>query len=99
MRSETTKIPLKLHYIYLSGFDAYVAETERPKAKMHRWFYDSCMEVHKHWEVMFWTEEMADSLVKEHFPEFIPIWDTYDMEVRSRGSLQQAHHLPIQLRR
>ena len=30
---------------------------------------------------MFWTEEMALDLVSQHFPEFLPIWKFYDMEV------------------
>jgi len=32
------KIPRILHYIYLSGFDAYVAETQRPRAKLATWY-------------------------------------------------------------
>ena len=41
------------------------------------------MEVHKHWEVMFWTEEMAYELVSTQFSEFLPIWNSYDMEVEN----------------
>ena len=77
----TGKIPRILHYIYLSGFDAYIAETKKPRAKLLTWYRDTCMEVHKHWEIMFWTEEMAYELVSTHFPEFLPIWNSYDMEV------------------
>lgn len=77
------KIPRILHYIYLSGFDAYIAETKKPRAKLLTWYRDTCMEVHKHWEIMFWTEEMAYELVSTQFPEFLPIWNSYDMEVHS----------------
>ena len=77
-----TKIPRILHYIFLSGFDAYIAETQRPRAKMFRWHYDSCLKVHKHWEIKFWTQEMAEQLIREHFNWFLPIWESYDMEVR-----------------
>ena len=77
-----TKIPHILHYIFLSGFDAYVKETERPRAKMQRWMYESCLKVHKHWKIMFWTEEMAHKLVADHYPDFLPIWDSYDVEAR-----------------
>ena len=76
-----TKIPRILHYIFLSGFDAYIAETQRPRAKMFRWHYDSCLKVHKHWEIKFWTQEMAEDLIRQHFNWFMPIWETYDMEV------------------
>ena len=76
-----TKIPRILHYIFLSGFDAYIAETQRPRAKMFRWHYDSCLKVHKNWEIKFWTQEMAEDLIRQHFNWFMPIWETYDMEV------------------
>lgn len=79
------KIPRILHYIYLSGFDAYIAETKKPRAKLLTWYRDTCMEVHKHWEVMFWTEDMAYELVSKQFPEFLPIWNSYDMEVCFQG--------------
>ena len=81
----TGKIPRILHYIYLSGFDAYIAETQKPRAKLLTWYRDTCMEVHKHWEIKFWTEEMAYELVSTKFPEFLPIWNTYDMEVGTFG--------------
>ena len=75
------KIPRILHYIYLSGFDAYIAETKRPRTRLATWYRETCMEVHKHWEVMFWTEQMAYDLVASRFPEFLSIYTGYDMEV------------------
>ena len=75
------KIPRILHYIYLSGFDAYIAETKKPRAKLATWYRETCEEVNKHWEIKFWTEEMAYELVSTKFPEFLPIWRSYDMEV------------------
>ena len=62
-------------------------------------YRDTCIEVHKHWKVMFWTEEMALDLVSQHFPEFLPIWKFYDMEVSDPPS----YHcwlclLPLQIR-
>lgn len=77
----TGKIPRILHYIYLSGFDAYIAETKKPRAKLQTWYRETCEVVHKHWKIMFWTEEMAYELVSTKFPEFLPIWHSYDMEV------------------
>lgn len=74
------KIPNILHYIYLSGFDKFVEVTEEPKARLSKRFYDSCAQVHTHWEIKFWTEEMALDLIKEHFAWFLPIWYSYDME-------------------
>ena len=76
-----TKVPHILHYIYLSGFDAYVAETEKPRAKMQRWYHESCVDVHRHWKIIFWTEEMAEELVRTHYEWFMPTWKSYDMEV------------------
>ena len=75
-------IPLILHYVYLSGFDAYLAETQKPNAKMAKWQYDSCVEVHPHWEVKFWTQEMAEELLTEHYSWFLPVWRSYEREVR-----------------
>lgn len=76
-----SKIPHILHYIYLGGFDAYIAETERPRATLHTWYRETCLKVHKHWEIMFWTEQMAEDLIVNHYNWFLPIWRTYDMEV------------------
>lgn len=74
-------IPHILHYIYLSGFDAFLGECEKPRAKMKKWQYDSCVEVHPHWEVKFWTQEMAEELLKEHYSWFLPVWGRYTREV------------------
>ena len=74
-------IPLILHYIYLSGYDAYLEETQKPRAKTLKWQYDSCVEAHPHWEVMFWTQAMADELLEQHYPWFLPVWHAYEREV------------------
>ena len=74
------KIPHVLHYIYLSGFEKFVQITEEPGSRVSKRFYDSCLQVHSHWEVKFWTEEMGVELIKEHFPWFLPVWHSYDME-------------------
>ena len=81
-------IPLILHYIYLSGYDAYLEETKKPGAKTLKWQYDSCVEAHPHWEVMFWTQAMADELLEQHYPWFLPVWHAYEREVS--GSHEEA---------
>ena len=75
------KIPRILHYIFLSGFDEFVKQTEVPRARMKKAYYDSCVAVHQHWEIKFWTQQMADDLIRTHYEWFWPVWETYDMEV------------------
>ena len=75
------KIPHILHYVYLGGFDKFVEEAQRPDSKLQRNYYDNCISLHKHWEVMFWTEDMAVKLLKESYSWFLPIWQGYDNEV------------------
>lgn len=75
------KIPHILHYVYLSGFDEFKSISDAPRSRMSMKFYDSCLEVHPHWEVKFWSMEKAEQLIKEHYSWFLPVWDTYDMEV------------------
>lgn len=87
------QIPRILHYVYLSGFDAYLAETEKPKAKMAKWQYDSCVEVHPHWEVMFWTQQMAEELITEHYSWFLPVWSSYEREVRAPRIIYTQNNL------
>lgn len=77
------EIPHILHYIYLSGFDAFLTEAEKPGAKMKKWQYDSCIEAHPHWEHRFWTQAMADELLEQHYPWFLPVWRSYEREVAS----------------
>jgi len=81
----TNKIPHILHHIFLSGYDSFIRETEKPNAKMLKWHYDSCLHIHQHWEVKFWTQSMAYDLLSMHYSWFLPIWDDYILEV----SLQQ----------
>lgn len=85
----TDRIPHILHYIYLSGYDAFTEETQKPQAKMMKWQFDSCVEAHPHWEVKFWTQAMADELLEQHYPWFLPVWQAYEREV--------SHVLPPKL--
>ena len=50
---------------------------------MKKAYYDSCLAVHQHWEIKFWTQQMAEDLIKTHYVWFLPVWETYDMEVRN----------------
>ena len=53
-----------------------------PQPSIHvQAYYDSCVAVHPHWEIMFWDMAMAEALVREHYAWFLPYWDSYDMEV------------------
>lgn len=76
-----SRIPHILHYIYLSGFEKFVNATKQ-EHRMPKDYYDSCIRVHSHWKVMFWTEKMAHTFVEEYYPWFLPVYDSYDMEVR-----------------
>ena len=51
---------------------------------------------------MFWTEEMAEKFLTEHYSWFLPVWTAYDMEVctiypessacmRRKGDVKVAH--------
>lgn len=48
---------------------------------MMKWQYDSCIEAHPHWEHKFWTQAMADELLEQHYPWFLPVWRSYEREV------------------
>ena len=88
------RIPHILHYIYLSGFDAYLTETKRHRATVHAWYRETCMEVHRHWKVMFWTEEMAFELLTSHYSWFLPTWNSYDLEVSSWSGMPVRRAFP-----
>ena len=80
-------IPRILHYIFVSGFSEYEKQTEVPWARMKKAYYDSCVVAHQHWEVKFWTQQKAENLLTTHYEWFLPVWETYDMEV---GLLQSC---------
>ena len=48
---------------------------------MQKWQYDTCVSVHPHWEVKFWTNEMALDLLTTHYAWFLPVWHDYKFEV------------------
>jgi len=91
---EASKIPHILHYIFLSGFDTFIEETEKPNSRMHKWQYDSCLTVHAHWEVKFWTQSMALELLTAHYPWFLPIWHNYKLEISQADAIRPfiLHH-------
>ncbi|KAK4667901.1 uncharacterized protein QC764_703680 [Podospora pseudoanserina] len=39
---------------------------------------ERCVELHPGWEAMLWTDEKADELVREHYPEMLGLWEGED---------------------
>ena len=67
-----------LHYIYLTGLEAYEADAAKPDAKLSKKHFEGCQNLHQHWDSLFWDEEMGFELVKKHYSWFVPVWEGYD---------------------
>ena len=72
------KIPRLLHYIYLTGLEAYTADTGKPNAKLNKKHFEGCQNYHQHWDSLFWDEEMGFQFIKEHYSWFVPVWESFD---------------------
>ena len=77
-RGEGQRIPRLLHYIYLTGLEAYQADAAKPDAKLSKKHFEGCQTLHQHWDSLFWDEEMGFELVKKHYSWFVPIWEGYE---------------------
>ena len=77
-RGESQRIPKLLHYIYLTGLEAYQADAVKPDAKLTKKHFEGCQNLHQHWDSLFWDEEMGFELVKKHYAWFVPVWESYE---------------------
>ena len=71
------QIPKLLHFIYLTGFEAFTSDTSKPDSRMPKKYFDTCQSVHQHWDSLFWNEEMGLQFLREHYPWFVPVWESF----------------------
>lgn len=88
------KIPPLLHYIYLKGFDAFIKDSKRPHAAVSKTYFEGCQAVHRHWDSVFWDESAALQLLQEHYSWFLPVWESYDVDVSRKLCASQSCRLP-----
>ncbi|KAK9828860.1 hypothetical protein WJX72_002432 [[Myrmecia] bisecta] len=91
---ERLEIPKILHYIYLDGYDAYVAGTQRtPSAHIKAW-RDSCLLFHEHWTTMFWDRKNGKEFLDRHYSWFTPTWEAYPVDIARADALRPflMHH-------
>ena len=48
------------------------------------------LEIHKGWDYILWTEQMALNLIKEHFPNFLSTYISYDVQRKRHDSIKIA---------
>ncbi len=48
----------------------------------------SCLDMHPGWDAFLWTDETADSLVADHFPELHEMWTTYRYPIQKIDALR-----------
>jgi hypothetical protein len=74
------RVPPVLHHISLgSGAATHSKWTE---------VRQSCLDMHPDWDAHLWTDETADKLVAEHFPEFYEMWTTYRYPIQKIDALR-----------
>ncbi|CAM1505633.1 Fc.00g112700.m01.CDS01 [Cosmosporella sp. VM-42] len=73
------KVPAVLHHIMLG--------TGKPKDHWNE-ARQSCMDFYPGWEFMLWTDEMAQKLVAEKFPDFKATWDGYQLPIQRVDTLR-----------
>ncbi|KAK0666524.1 hypothetical protein QBC41DRAFT_358020 [Cercophora samala] len=64
------KVPGILHHIALGP-----QENQKEGWQEAR---ERCVELHPGWDAMLWTDEKADELVREHYPEMLGLWEGED---------------------
>lgn len=70
-------IPKLLHYIYLTGLQAYTADSSQPNSRIPKKYFDGCQKLHEHWDSLFWDEAMGLQLIKENYSWFLPVWESF----------------------
>lgn len=48
----------------------------------------ACLDQHPGWESILWTDELADKLLSEKFPDFKPTWDSYPLPIERVDALR-----------
>jgi hypothetical protein len=74
------RVPPVLHHISLGSG----AATHTKWAEVRQ----SCLDMHPDWEAFLWTDETADELVAEHFPELREMWTTYRYPIQNIDALR-----------
>jgi len=74
------RVPPVLHHISLGSG----AARHRKWAQVRQ----SCLDLHPDWEAFMWTDETADALVAEHFPELYTMWKTYRYPIQRIDALR-----------
>ncbi|KAK4178126.1 hypothetical protein QBC36DRAFT_110999 [Triangularia setosa] len=64
------RVPGILHHIALGPQENQKEGWEEARER--------CVELHPGWETMLWTDEKADELVREHYPEMLGLWEGKD---------------------
>jgi len=73
-------VPPVLHHIALGPRDH-----ERASWREAR---DACVEMHPGWEAMLWTDENAETFVREKYPLFKKTWDEYRFPIQRIDALR-----------
>ena len=71
-------IPKLLHYIYLTGLQAYTADSDKPDSRIQKKYFEGCQKLHQHWDSLFWDEKMGLDLIQNHYSWFLPVWESFD---------------------
>jgi mannosyltransferase OCH1-like enzyme len=74
------KIPPVLHHISLGSG----ASTHSKWAEVRQ----SCLDLHPDWEAFLWTDETANELVIQNFPEFYNMWMSYRYPIEKVDALR-----------
>ena len=80
------KIPRLLHYVYLKGYDSFMAGNNETAQKAEQFqamkgYFEGCQKLHQHWDSLFWDEKMGRDLIEREYSWFLPVWEGYDVEV------------------
>ncbi|KAH6635951.1 glycosyltransferase family 32 protein [Chaetomium tenue] len=81
------RVPPILHHISLGSGAATHSKWSEVR--------QSCLDMHPGWEAFLWTDETADKLVSQHFPELYNMWTTYRYPIEKVDALRYMvlyHH-------
>ena len=100
-QQEIRTIPKILHHVYLDGLNSLKQAESSPGARPGQLFptynsswRQSCREVHKDWQYMFWDLSKAESLLRNFYPWFLPTFHAYSNNVQ-RGNLNVSKRLVL----
>lgn len=74
------RVPPVLHHISLGSGAATHSKWSEVR--------QSCLDMHPDWDAHLWTDESADKLVSEHFPEFYEMWTNYRYPIQKIDALR-----------